>query len=206
MNCKIIPNILTIFRIILVFFIIFFIFFKIDVTLYCYDFFHLSLKFDLNLILAGIFFIIASLSDALDGYLARKYQWISEFGKIWDPIADKVLINSVLIAFAIKCYIPYFMPILFIMRDVIVDAFRMSAIKKEIDVSANLFGKLKTIFQMLALTLIFFVFNDSLINMNYYLSENWFYYIIQNGLVFVALCFSFWSGYIYIHKTFKKSL
>ncbi len=205
MNVKNIPNVLTIFRITLVPLIIFFIFFNIGETIYSYTIVSMTLDFKVNFIIAGVLFLIASSTDAVDGYLARKNNWTTEFGKIWDPIADKILINSILISFAIKGYIPYFIPIIFIIRDTIVDAFRMKAIKNNIDISANLFGKLKTVFQIIAIIFIFFISNNQLINTEYFLSEKWEYYIIQNLFMFISIFLSISSGYIYVQKTFKKS-
>ncbi|MGL5640168.1 MAG: CDP-diacylglycerol--glycerol-3-phosphate 3-phosphatidyltransferase [Mycoplasmoidaceae bacterium] len=199
-----IPNILTIFRIFLTPLIVFFIFFKFNDVLYNYQLLNSIFIFNSNFIVAGILFIIASATDWVDGYLSRKYNWVSSFGKIWDPIADKILINSILISFAIKGYTPYFIPILFILRDIIIDAMRMEAIQKNIDVSANIFGKLKTVFQMAGIIIVFFMMNDNMLNLNYFLSEKWEYYLIQNLFIFLALFMSYFSGYIYIKKTFNK--
>ncbi|MGL5591428.1 MAG: CDP-diacylglycerol--glycerol-3-phosphate 3-phosphatidyltransferase [Mycoplasmoidaceae bacterium] len=199
-----IPNILTIFRIFLTPLIVFFIFYKFDDVLYHYQFLNSTFVFNSNFIVAGILFIIASATDWIDGYLSRKYNWVSSFGKIWDPIADKVLINSIFISFAIKGYTPYFIPILFILRDIIVDAMRMEAIQKNIDVSANKFGKLKTVFQIIGIIIIFFLMNNNVLNVKYFLSEKWEYYLMQNMFIFLALFMSYFSGYFYIKKTFNK--
>ncbi|MGL4616848.1 MAG: CDP-diacylglycerol--glycerol-3-phosphate 3-phosphatidyltransferase [Mycoplasmoidaceae bacterium] len=195
---------LTIFRIFLTPIIVFFIFFRFNDVLYHYQFLDNIFIFNSNFIVAGVLFIIASFTDWMDGYLSRKYNWVSSFGKIWDPIADKILINSILISFAIKGYTPYFIPILFIFRDIIVDAFRMEAIQKKIDVSANIFGKLKTIFQMIGITIVFFIMNSNALNLNYFLSEKWEYYLIQNLFIFLSLFMSYFSGYFYVEKTFNK--
>jgi CDP-diacylglycerol--glycerol-3-phosphate 3-phosphatidyltransferase len=56
---------------------------------------------NLLFLISGILFTIASFTDLLDGYLARKYKWVSDFGKLWDPIADKILVNTTLIFFAV---------------------------------------------------------------------------------------------------------
>ncbi|MGL5246174.1 MAG: CDP-diacylglycerol--glycerol-3-phosphate 3-phosphatidyltransferase [Mycoplasmoidaceae bacterium] len=201
---KNIPNILTIFRIFLTPLIVFFIFFNFNDFLYQYHFLNSVFLFRSNFIVAGILFVIASLTDWIDGYLSRKYNWVSSFGKIWDPIADKILINSILISFAIKGYTPYFVPILFVFRDIVVDAMRMEAIKKNIDVSANIFGKLKTVFQMIGIIVVFFIMNNNVLNFNYFLSDKWEYYIIQNLFIFLSLFMSYFSGYFYIKKTFNK--
>ena len=81
-------------------------------------------------LIAGCLFVIASITDWLDGFLARKYNWVSDFGKFWDPIADKVLVNSVLICFAWCGYCTVFIPVIMIARDVLVDAKRIKQVTK----------------------------------------------------------------------------
>jgi CDP-diacylglycerol--glycerol-3-phosphate 3-phosphatidyltransferase len=131
------------------------------------------------------------MSDFLDGYLARKFNWVSEWGKIWDPIADKVLINTVLICLSTTNVVPFILVVIFISRDTIVDAYRISAIKKNINVAANLWGKLKTIFQFFALIILLFLFNGQL-------QENYGYWTWQNGLLIIACLFSIISGIVYV--------
>ena len=162
-------------------------------------------KVSLFFLIAGCLFIIASITDWLDGFLARKYNWVSDFGKFWDPIADKVLINSVLICFAAAQYVPFYIPVIMIARDVIVDAQRMSAAKKNIVVAANYWGKLKTVLQMLGVIVIFFFFNAQYDDLH---SSKWVFYVIQNLMLHIATIVSIVSGvnyFINIRKAVKNN-
>ena len=198
---KNIPNLLTIFRILLFPIVVFFIFFKINELNIEYSIDNYNIFIPTNIWIAGMLFIIASLTDAIDGYLARRYNWTSLFGKIWDPVADKILVNSVLISFSVLGYIPFYLTIIMICRDIIVDAYRLVAIGNNVDVSANIYGKLKTIFQMIGLIFIFFIFankeNNTLLGI---FNTNWQYYVLQNLMIFVAATLSIVSGIIYIFK------
>jgi len=197
---KSIPNILTIVRIILaVFAILFVCIYKFWTTkAFSYMFNDGTIvAMPIAYILAGVFFVIASITDLMDGQLARKYHWISDFGKLWDPIADKILINGVLIGLAVNGSIPVFVPIIMICRDIIVDASRMYASTKGKVVAANIWGKLKTVLQMIAIILILFSFGIVYNNLV-------FHYLVQNLLLLVATVFSVVSGVIYEIQIFKK--
>lgn len=114
------------------------------------------LEVDSRYIIGGILFVIASLTDFLDGYIARKKGLVTDFGKFVDAIADKVLVNSVLIIFAVNGVISPIIPVVIIFRDTIVDSIRMLASKKGVVVAAGKAGKLKTACMMVGLTLVFF--------------------------------------------------
>ena len=107
-------------------------------------------------IIAGVIFIIASLTDFLDGYLARKNNQVTDLGKMLDAIADKVLVNSVLIILAYKGFIPVAVPVIIIFRDTIVDAIKMQSSSKGKVVAAIKSGKIKTASMIVGLVLIFF--------------------------------------------------
>ncbi len=199
-----IPNILTIIRILLFPIVVFFIFFKIDGPSIHFNVSNYLIYIPTNMLIAGILFVIASITDALDGYLARKNNWISTFGKIWDPIADKVLVNSILISFSVLGLVPFYITIIMICRDTIVDAYRLMAVKNNTEVAANILGKLKTIFQMIAIIIIFFIFQNEKQSKIPGINEYWEYYILQNGLMFIALFFSVYSGINYILQYGKK--
>ena len=111
---------------------------------------------ELNYIIAGVIFIIASLTDFLDGYLARKNNQVTDLGKMLDAIADKVLVNTVLIILAYKGMIPIVVPVVTVFRDTFVDAIKMQAAKKGKVVAAINSGKLKTATLMVGTTLAFF--------------------------------------------------
>lgn len=111
---------------------------------------------DSKYIIAGIIFIIASLTDFIDGYIARKFNMVTDFGKLMDAIADKVLVNSVLIILAADNHISPIVAVVIIMRDTIVNSIRMLAASKGKVVAAIKSGKLKTICMMVGLSLTFF--------------------------------------------------
>lgn len=196
-----IPNYLTILRIFFMVLVIIFILVQIGNPIY-----YLPLNgyissykagFRVNDIVAGSFFIIASITDFLDGYLARKYNWISDFGKLWDPLADKLLVDGSLICLSYNDLIPVWITVILILRDFIVDAFRMNALRQKIVVSSKLLGKLKTIFEMIGLIFIFFFFHFSYDDA--YISNqiiDW--YLIQNLFMIIATIFSLCSMIEYI--------
>ena len=111
---------------------------------------------ELNYIIAGVIFIVASITDFLDGYLARKNNQVTDTGKMLDAIADKVLVNPILIILAANGFINSIIPVIIITRDIIVDAIKMEASSKGKVVAAIKSGKLKTATMMIGLTLVFF--------------------------------------------------
>ena len=100
--------------------------------------------------------LIGSVTDFLDGYIARKYNMVTDFGKVMDAIADKVLVNGVLIILAYDKFIPLAVPVIIITRDIIVDSIKMASGAKGKVVAASWPGKIKTICMMIGLTLVFF--------------------------------------------------
>ena len=144
-------------------------------------------------VIAWVLFIIASISDFIDGYIARKYQMVTDYGKFMDPIADKLLVNTVLIILSAYGVIPVICVIIMIARDTIVDAVRMNAVRKNIVVAANIFGKLKTVLQMVAL--IFLLINDFGFSTLLNLPEGLY---IGQILLYLATVASFASGVIYL--------
>jgi len=111
---------------------------------------------ELQYIVAGIIFIVASLTDFLDGYIARKYNMVTDTGKMLDAIADKVLVNSVLIILAAQGFIHEIVPVIIVLRDIVVNAIKMEAAGKGKVVAAIKSGKVKTAFLMVGTTLTFF--------------------------------------------------
>ena len=115
-----------------------------------------NITISLNYIIAGILFIIASLTDLIDGKIARKHNLVTDFGKVMDAIADKILVNGVLIILAYNGNIPLVIPVVIITRDTIVDSVKMVAGNKGKAVGASIWGKLKTVCMMCGLSLVFF--------------------------------------------------
>lgn len=99
-------------------------------------------------------FAVASLTDFLDGYLARKKQWVTVFGKFIDPVADKLLVLSTLIMLISLQLIPAWMGILILTRELSVDGLRLVAISRGCVIAAGPLGKLKTVSQMIMILLL----------------------------------------------------
>ena len=105
-------------------------------------------------ILVLVLFAIASFTDFLDGHIARSRNLITSFGKFIDPIADKLLVNTMFVMFAATAVVPVVPVVIMIWRDTIVDGLRMNAAQKGKVVAAGFLGKLKTVTQMLAIIVI----------------------------------------------------
>ena len=115
-----------------------------------------KLVIDSKYIICGIIFLIASLTDFLDGYLARKYNMVTDIGKVMDAIADKILVNGVLILLATEGYISPIVPVVIVSRDIVVDSIKMVAGQKSGAVGASMAGKIKTACMLVGITLLFF--------------------------------------------------
>ena len=105
---------------------------------------------------AAALFIIASLTDMLDGKIARKYNLITNFGKFMDPLADKLLVCSALICMIELRELPAWMVIIIISREFIISGFRLVASDNGVVIAASYWGKFKTTFQMIGVVLLIF--------------------------------------------------
>ena len=135
------PNKLTVLRVILI------------------PFFVLSLmvfggRIQLLRYLAASIFIVASLTDMLDGKIARKYNLVTNFGKFMDPLADKLLVCSALICLVELGQLPAWMVIVIVSREFIISGFRLVASDNGVVIAASYWGKFKTTFQMFAVILL----------------------------------------------------
>ena len=115
-----------------------------------------GISIDLKYIIVGVLFLIASLSDFIDGHLARKNNMVTDFGKVADAIADKVLVNGLLIILAYERIISIVIPVVIITRDIVVDSLKMLSGNKGKVVAASILGKIKTVCMMSGLTLTLF--------------------------------------------------
>lgn len=154
------PNKLSIFRIICTLLIVFILLFPFYLIGIDFPKFIFNIKQDIIIdsryLISGILFIIASITDYLDGYIARKHQLITDTGKVLDAVADKVLVNSVLIILTAHGFISALIPVLVIGRDTIVDILKMLSGNNGNVVGASKLGKLKTFFMMTGITLVMF--------------------------------------------------
>ena len=145
------PNKLTIFRILLVPLMV--IIFLINTYIYIPG---EILGIPLYAIILDILFIIGSITDKIDGYLARKNNEVTTFGKFLDPIADKILVISAMIILVEMKTIPSWIPIIIITREFAVSGYRLIAVEKKGNViAANKWGKIKTVTQMIAIIIAF---------------------------------------------------
>lgn len=185
------PNKLTIIRLFLVPILII-------IYMFPYETFHISIPTFQILgttlsfvdILSFLIFAIASITDYLDGYLARKNNLVTTFGKFIDPIADKLIVNSTILLLASSNKISIIIPIIMIARDTIVDAIRLIASQKQIVLAASLLGKAKTMTQMIAICVL-------LLNNLFF---QYFQIPMDQILIWIATFISIISGIDYFNK------
>ena len=115
-----------------------------------------ALLVDIKYVVAGTLFLIASVTDFLDGYIARKNNIVTDFGKMLDAIADKMLVNGVLIVLACNGFISVIIPVVIVIRDIAVDTIKMVVGNKKAAVAASPLGKIKTILMMCGVTLMLY--------------------------------------------------
>ncbi len=111
---------------------------------------------DSKYLIAGVLFVLAALTDFLDGHIARSRNLVTDFGKVMDAIADKVLVNGVLIMLGHNGFISIAIPVIIITRDIFVDSFKMASGKKGKVVAASFTGKAKTMCMMIGMALTMF--------------------------------------------------
>ncbi|HCC08306.1 MAG TPA: CDP-diacylglycerol--glycerol-3-phosphate 3-phosphatidyltransferase [Clostridiales bacterium] len=138
-----------------------------------------------NYIGLGIF-TVASLTDMLDGYIARKYNMITNLGKFLDPLADKILVISAMIVFVEKGMLASWVVIVIIFREFAISGFRTIAAAENIVIAASNWGKWKTVTQMAMIITLFFDFG----NLNY----------IKDILIYMAVVMTLVSGLDYVKK------
>lgn len=182
------PNKLTITRILCVPILILIYLFPYEMFQIHLPVFHI-LNADISLVNLIIFIIfsVASMTDLLDGQIARKKKLVTTFGKFADPIADKLLVNTIFILLANDGIVSVVIPIVMISRDTIVDAIRLVAANKQVVIAAKPLGKLKTMTQMIGL--VFILLSD--------FPFSYFHLPIGQILVWMACIVSIISGFDY---------
>ena len=199
------PNKLTVFRIILV---------PIMVIVSFFDIPGSFLGIPTTMWILNLIFIIASITDKLDGYLARKNNQVTNFGKFLDPIADKILVVAAMIMFVEMGKLPAWIPIIVIFREFAVSGYRLIAVQSEGKVvAANIWGKLKTVTQMLGIICMFvtnhpyFAFvlrakteEEMLVNsaLTYMNTGEFIINIIASLLITISVIATIFSGYEYL--------
>lgn len=139
--------------------------------------------------IAAVIFVIASLTDLLDGKIARRYGLVTNFGKFMDPLADKLLVCSALICLIELGQMPSWMVIIIISREFIISGFRLVASDNGVVIAASYWGKFKTTFQMISVVLLILNFQALT--------------IITNICVWIALILTIVSLVDYIAKNYK---
>jgi len=142
---------------------------------------------------ASLIFLIACITDYLDGFLARKMGLVSNFGKIMDPLADKILVGSAFIMLVAKAWVPGWVVCIIIGRELAVTGLRNVMTENNMDVGASYIAKLKTVFQMLALGPLLLHYNYFGINMTF----------IGNIFLWIALILTIVSGVDYFYRARK---
>lgn len=175
------PNKLTVFRVILIpFFILFLL---------------TDFAGDASKWIALAIFVIASLTDLLDGKIARKYNLVTDFGKFMDPLADKLLVCSAMICFVEMGSLRAWIVVIIIAREFIISGFRLIAADNGIVIAASYYGKFKTVFQMMMIILLIMD-----------LQLKWFI-ILSNSVMWIAVVLTIVSliDYLVKNKEVMKS-
>ena len=191
------PNQLTIFRLVLT--PLFFLLMVVGDTSY-------------NTFIATIIFVIASLTDAYDGFIARKYGTVTRWGTFLDPLADKILISTAFVALMIKGYLSTWMILVVIIRDMVVTLIRAYGLRKNKPIKTEIFAKWKTTLQILIVGLLLLYDNMVTNPFGKTLSLELQEIVRQSGVfdaaMFVIVIITVYSGFTYIigNRKFVKQM
>lgn len=144
--------------------------------------------------LAVVIFIIASVTDFLDGYIARKYNQITDFGKFFDPLADKLLVTAAFVGLVEFNIMPGWVAIIIIARELIVSSLRTVAISNGKVIAASNFGKAKTIIQIIGVVILLWIG---------YLNISLGIIALNDVINFAILVITVLSGFDYLYKNWK---
>jgi CDP-diacylglycerol--glycerol-3-phosphate 3-phosphatidyltransferase len=183
------PNMITIFRIVLVPVLFLLLFFSPG---------------KLQSFFAGLVFSVASISDCVDGYLARRMNLVTDFGKFLDPLADKLLVGVALIMMIPLGRVPLWIVVIILGREVMVTLLRVISLKNgNTVIEASMTGKYKTGFQIAAIIPLLFHYEYNL-GLNYFnFSVN--FHVVGMAFLYAALILTIWTGVDYLYKFFKMS-
>jgi CDP-diacylglycerol--glycerol-3-phosphate 3-phosphatidyltransferase len=181
-----IPNILTIFRILLT-----------PLFILC-----LFYNYPYARLWALIIFVVASITDAFDGYYARKYNQVTRHGQFLDPLADKILVSSAFISFALLELVPFWMVALIIFRDFFVTGLRMAMESKGLTMITSKIAKAKTTIQISVIIFILLFLGVQIFSYSW-LKEA-INFIVENSIIYyftlIATIFTVWTGISYLYK------
>jgi CDP-diacylglycerol---glycerol-3-phosphate 3-phosphatidyltransferase len=145
-------------------------------------------------IMTAVLFLLASVTDMLDGYLARKRELVTTLGKFLDPMADKLLIVTALIGLITTRGIPVWMVIVIVGREIAVTGLRGIAVSQGMVIAASRLGKYKTVFEVASVT--FFILNGNYLSIRFY--------HVGMALLWIAVILAVWSGIDYFRKFLKE--
>jgi CDP-diacylglycerol--glycerol-3-phosphate 3-phosphatidyltransferase len=151
-----------------------------------------------------IIFIVAALTDWYDGWLARKFNYITNWGRLWDPLADKILTSAAFLGFALLKIIPLWMVIIIIARDIIITFLRAYADYKHSSFPTSYYAKWKTFLQMTFLYYLLVVYIGKITPQVYSWNPKIFSYLLDSNFIFFTMLFitaiTFHSGVTYLYK------
>ena len=153
---------------------------------------------------AGLVFSVASISDCVDGYIARRMNLVTDFGKFIDPLADKLLVGVVLIMMIPLGRVPLWIVAVILGREVMVTLLRVISMRKGNKViEASMTGKYKTGFQIAAIIPLLFHYEYNLGPEFFDFSVN--FHVVGMAFLYAALILTIWTGVDYLYKFFKMS-
>jgi CDP-diacylglycerol--glycerol-3-phosphate 3-phosphatidyltransferase len=183
------PNMITVFRIVLVPVLFLLLFFSPG---------------KLQSFFAGLVFSVASISDCVDGYLARRMNLVTDFGKFLDPLADKLLVGVALIMLIPLGRVPLWIVVIILGREVMVTLLRVISLRKGNKViEASMTGKYKTGFQIAAIIPLLFHYEYNLGLEVFTFSVD--FHVVGMAFLYAALVLTIWTGVYYLYKFFKMS-
>ena len=153
-------------------------------------------KIPFSYLWALLVFVLASVTDALDGHIARKYNLITDFGKFLDPIADKLLVVSALLCFVKLNHISAVVVIVIVAREFLVSSLRLVAVGGGKVIAASIWGKMKTVTQMVAIITVMFL--QFLIQINVIPQNAAWVYPVNEILMWISALFTVVSGMQYL--------
>ena len=175
-----VPNTLSLVRVFLAPLVLLFLTIRITAPVKFLDNFNLIETPSWGDVLAGAVFIIAAITDSLDGYIARKHRLVTTLGKFIDPLADKVLVIAAMIALVDLHRVPAWIVLVIITREFVVTGLRLVAAAEGVVIAASKGGKIKTVFQIIALSMLILQVPGGTL------------------LIWIAMLLTVWSGMEYL--------